>query len=181
MASDGLVVIIKKNSLPQLCITALGGLTFAQLCWMFSSYTAIELTDTGWSASALANSDGNDNTHLFSELSASCPNIEIKLVGPTSAFDANSQFRETILTDFAYGETFDLLRPAGAAYSGTTTDTATINTVQTDTTGASVGFVYFNAFNPTGALVKAISTKKSTGFINPTMSTIRAGAYPLSN
>ena len=68
-------------------------------------------------------------------------NIEIKLVGPTSAFDAYSQFCETILTDFAYGETFNLLCPARAACSGTTTNTVAINIVKMDTAGASIGFI----------------------------------------
>ena len=180
VAIDGLTVILKKSSLPQVCITALGGLTFAQLRWMFSSYTAAKLASTGWSTSALANSDGSDKTHLYSEISSSCPKTEIKLVGPTSTFGTYTYFLETILTDFAGGETFDLLRPTGAAYKGTTTDAATITAVKGDTTGASIGYVSYNAFDKARTTVIAVSLKKSAGFVVPTSTTIGAGTYPLS-
>ena len=178
VAIDGLTVIIKKSSLPDVCIKAIGGLTFAQLRWMFSSYTLAKLTATGWSASALANSDGNDKTHLFSEISTSCPKTEIKLVGPTSVFGTYTFFLETILTDYAKGETFDLLRPTGAAYRGTTTDAATITIVKAD--AAAVGFVSYNAYDKVRTTVSAVSLKNKGGFVVPTSTTIGAGTYPLS-
>ena len=66
VATVGIVVILKKTSLPDVYITALGGLTFPQLRWIFSSYTRAKLIATGWPASAVPNSDGNDKTHLYS-------------------------------------------------------------------------------------------------------------------
>ena len=109
VAMDGLVVILKKSSIPATCIAALGGLNFNQLRWIFSSYSSTDLVNSGWPASVLANSDGNDATHLYSELSASCPPIEIKLVGPNSVFGSHSYFLEKILTDNANTETFATL------------------------------------------------------------------------
>lgn len=178
VAIDGLTVIIKKSSLPDVCIKALGGLTFAQLRWIFSSYTVAKLTATGWSASALANSDGSDKTHLFSEISASCPKTEIKLIGPGSTFGSYTYFLETILTDFAKGETFDLLRPSGAAYKSTTTDSATVTAVKGDS--AAIGFVSYSAFDKNKATVSAASIKYKAGFVVPSSTTIAAGTYPLS-
>ena len=181
VAIDGLVVILKKGSLPATCITALGGLTFAQLRWIFSSYTAAQLKSTGWPTSALANSDSNDKTHLYSEISASCPKTEMRLAGPSSVLDSYTYFLETILTDYVGPETFaTTTRPAGAGYIGTTSDTATINTVKNDPTGATIGFVSFNAYNSVPTTVKAVSLKKSGGYVAPTLATIASGTYPLS-
>ena len=183
VAIESLVVILKKGSLPDLCIKALKGLTFAQLRWIFSGYTRAKLIATGWPASALANSDSNDKTHLYSELSASCPKTEIKLVGPSFASSSYTYFLETILTNYAAGETFDLLRPTGAAYFGTTTNTATINKVRFDPTGASIGFVYYNAYTPFMTTIRAVPLKKISppGYVSPTTSTIDSGLYPLSH
>ena len=66
------------------CMVILGGLTLDQLRWIFSNYTEAELIATGWDPSSLANSDGNDATHLWSELSDSCAGAEIKIVGADS-------------------------------------------------------------------------------------------------
>ena len=181
VAIESVVVILKKSSLPDVCIAALGGLTFHQLRWIFSSYSRATLLATGWPASALANSDGNDNTHLYSELSASCPATEIKLVGPMSTSTSYSYFLETILTDYANGETFAISRPTGAGYFGTLSDTATINRVRYDLTGASIGYVYYNAYTAVTTTIRAVSLKKTTtgSFIAPTTSTNDSGLYPL--
>ena len=180
VAIDGIVVILKKGSLPAKCITALGGLTFNQLRWVFSSYTDSQLKNNGWPANTLANSDGNSSTHLFSELSKSCPKTEIKLTGPTSVFGTHTYFLETILTNNTNGETFATNRPIGARYFGTTTDTATINRVKNDATNATIGYVSYNAYNKVSTTVSAVSLKKSGAYIAPTSTSIAAGTYPLS-
>ena len=178
VAIESLVVILKKSSLPDVCIAALGGLTFAQLRWVFSSYTVAQLTATGWPASALVNSDGNDNTHLYSEISPACPATEIKLVGPSLALSSYSYFFETIFTGI--GETFaTTTRPPGAGYSGTTTDNATINAVINDLTGATIGYVSYNAFNSVSTTVSAVSLRKAADYVAPTTTRIASGTYPL--
>ena len=145
---------------------------------MFSSYTVDDLTDTGWSPSALPNNDNDDGTHLYSELHSNCLPIEIKLVGPTSAFSSYSYFLETILTDNGNTEMF----PMAPHYTGTTTETLTINKVKNDLTGASIGYVSFNAYNSVRSTITAVSLKKTTtgSFIAPTSTTIANGTYPLS-
>ena len=182
VAIDSLVVILKKNSLPDLCISALGGLTFAQLRWIFSSYTATQLSNLGWPTSALPYNDINDNTRLFSELSLSCPATEIKVVGPSSVFDSYTYFLETILTDSAETFATTTTRPAGAAYSELTSDTATINAVRNDPTGATIGFVSYNAYRTAMTTISAVSLKgiSSPFYIAPTSTTIGSGTYPLS-
>ena len=185
VAIESLVVILKKNLLPDICIAALGGLTLNQLRWIFSTYSRTKLIATGWPASAIPYSDGNDNTHLYSELSASCPATEIKLVGPTSAFDTYTYFLETILTDYANGETFALAtRPTGAGYFGTTTDTATVTKVTNDSTGASIGYMHYKSYTMSMTTIRAVSLKRLIPplvYVAPTVSTIATGIYPLSH
>ena len=173
VAIDGIVVILKKGSLPATCIAALGGLTFHQLRWIFSSYTTTYLISVGMPLSALPNNDYDDTTHYYSELSASCPKIEIKLVGPTSVFGTHTYFLETILTGI--GETFRT-----ACYFGTTSGAATITKVKSDPTGASIGYVSYHMFNKVKTTISAVSLKNSAGYIIPTPTTIGAGTYPLS-
>ena len=179
VAIDGLTVILKKGSLPDVCIKALGGLTFPQLRWIFSSYTSSKLAATGWPTTALANSDKNDKTHLFSELSASCPKTEIKLAGLNSTFGTYSYFLETILTDFANGETFDLLRPNGAAFKGTSSENATVALVKGDSN--TIGFVSYSTYVKSNTVVNAVSIKNKAGFVVPSTTTIASGTYPLSH
>ena len=148
------------------------------LRWMFSSYTSAKLAATGWPLTTLANSDKNDKTHLFSELSSSCPKTEIKLVGLNSTFATYTYFLETIFTDFANGETFDILRPNGAAFKGTRSENATIALVKGDTN--TIGFVSYSNFDKARTIVNAVSIKNKAGFIVPTTATFAAGTYPLS-
>ena len=178
VAIDGLVVIVKKNSIAAACITIMGGLNFNQLRWMFSGYSTTQLTNSGWPASTLAKSDSNTNTHLFSELNSRCSAKEIELVGPTSVFGTHTYFLETILTNNANTETF----PTAPRYVGTTTDALTINKVRNDTTGTSIGYVSYNAYNKEKTTITAVSLKKTTtgSFIAPTSDTIADGTYPLS-
>lgn len=84
VAIDGLSVITKKGGAAARCVQSLGGLTTDQLRWIYSSYGSAALNATGWNPSALANSDGDDSTHLWSELSADCPAVEIKIAGADS-------------------------------------------------------------------------------------------------
>ena len=63
------------------CINILGGLTTDQLRWIYSNWTQAELINDGWHSGSLKNNDGNDDTHLWSELDARCANEEIIISG----------------------------------------------------------------------------------------------------
>jgi hypothetical protein len=56
------------------------GLTINQLRWIFSSFTIHELISNGWDPTALPFSDGDDSTHLWSELNENCTATEIAIV-----------------------------------------------------------------------------------------------------
>jgi len=78
---DAVVLIVDNSSSVAECVKTLGCLTSDQIRWMFSNYTEAQLIATGWNSSALSNSDGSDETHLWSELHASCPAEEIAIAG----------------------------------------------------------------------------------------------------
>jgi len=78
---DAVVLIVDHDSSVADCVKTLGCLTNHQIRWMFSNYTEAQLIASGWDSSALSNSDGSDETHLWSELHASCPAEEIAIAG----------------------------------------------------------------------------------------------------
>ena len=110
VAIDGLSVVTQSGGDADECIQSLGGLTTDQLRWIFSSYTETALMASGWDSSALANSDGDDSTHLWSELSADCPAVEIKIAGPDDQSGTYEYMSETIFAGLAEGEIFDSSR-----------------------------------------------------------------------
>ena len=109
VAIDGLTVVTSISAAGgAACIEKMGGLTTDQLRWIFSSYSTAQLTATGWKSTAIPNSDGNEATHLWSELSTrpECPSTEIKIGGESPDNGTTAYFTETIFTDIAKGETF---------------------------------------------------------------------------
>ncbi|NDB94353.1 MAG: hypothetical protein EB156_05400, partial [Euryarchaeota archaeon] len=71
VAFDGLSVVMKKGSPAAACENTMGGFTVDELRWIFSDMTEAQLTAEGWSG--IANSDGDDSTHKWSELNPTCP------------------------------------------------------------------------------------------------------------
>ena len=96
---DGLGVVVAKNSAGHNCITdpSMGGLTHAQLRWMFSDWTQAQLGDDGLDmASVLPNDDG-DNIKEWSDLSPQCEEVPINIYGPGSASGTHDFFAEVVL------------------------------------------------------------------------------------
>lgn len=60
----------------------MGGLTVDQLRWIYSDFTMRELEGFKWNRNAVPFSDGDDSTHLWSELHQNCTGEEIIPVGP---------------------------------------------------------------------------------------------------
>jgi ABC-type phosphate transport system substrate-binding protein len=107
VSNDAVVLIVKDDQLfnytAAACIKKLGCLTKDQLRWMFTNFTDAQLTASGWNSSALANSDGSDATHKWSELDSSCPAVEIAIVGTDSTSGEYDFFKTTILTGTSEG------------------------------------------------------------------------------
>jgi phosphate transport system substrate-binding protein len=176
VAIDALAVVTKLNGAEDLCIKALGGLTNHQLRWIFSNYTVSKLKATGWNAASLPNSDGNDSTHLWSELSTKCPKTEIKLSGTDSTLASYTNFIDAILTDSKNGEGI-----ASSRYKAFAVEANVITYIKSS--ASSVAFVgYGLQYNKNRSVVNAAAIKNSAGsFVLPTSTTIQNGTYnPLS-
>lgn len=106
VAIDGLTVATQASGPGTDCLNKLGGLTIDQLRWIFSSYNDTQLIATGWDESALANSDGDESTHLWSELHPDCVQVEIKIAGADSESGTFEYFLETVMKDHENGEGF---------------------------------------------------------------------------
>jgi ABC-type phosphate transport system substrate-binding protein len=111
VAIDGLTVATKRGGVAARCIDLLGGLSINQLRWMYSSHSDSDLERTGWNPSCLKNSDGNPETHLWSELHPSCEQVEIRLSGPDELSGTRTYFDETVLLDYKNGEAVSSSRP----------------------------------------------------------------------
>ena len=116
IAIDGISVITRHDSVAEECVELLGGLTIDQLRWIYSSYTMAELMSTGWDAASLPNSDGDDSTHLWSELNSGCDAEEILIAGAIEGSGTYDFFAGVVFADLDNGETFDLNRPRFFSY-----------------------------------------------------------------
>merc|ERR1711982_165941 len=63
------------------CIQKLAseGMSYDTLRWVYSNYDEAQLTASGWDPTSILNSDGDDSTHLWSEIDPECPAEEISL------------------------------------------------------------------------------------------------------
>merc|ERR1711862_895975 len=55
------------------------GMSYDTLRWVYSNYDEAQLTASGWDPTSILNSDGDDSTHLWSEIDPECPAEEISL------------------------------------------------------------------------------------------------------
>ena len=69
-----------------------------QLRWIFSSYPVGELDHSGWDVGSVPFEDGDDSTHLWSELNENCTAAEIILAGPPRGSNAYNWFNTYVLT-----------------------------------------------------------------------------------
>lgn len=176
VAIDGLSVATRTGGLAEACIMSLGGLTMDQLRWIFSNYNESQLTTTGWDPRSLDNSDGNPATHLWSELTADCPPVEIKIAGADSESGTYDYFLETVFADHENGETFDRSRPHGYTNSHNDEDITNFLISNQDAIGY-LGYAYYNANmgrlsaapieNDAGMMVAPDAYTVADGFYNP--------------
>ena len=176
IAADGLSVVVKKGGAAETCISGLpgGGLSVDQARWIWSDYTAAELTASGWDSSALANSDNDDSTHLWSELDASCPASEIKISGADSESGTYEFFMDAMLSDAGNGETFDLNRPDG--YTNSAEDEVVVNYLESN--ADSIGYFGYAYYKANQDKLTAVAIMNDAGeYVAPTPSTVADGSY----
>ena len=180
VAVDGLSVVTKKGGAADMCIQQMGGLTVAQLRWIFSAETAAELTTAGLDMSSVTpNGDNDDSTHKWSELNANCPDAEIVLAYPDAASGTYEYFFESILDEASQGFR------AGTQSSD---DNVLVNTLNGDDTAIGYfGFAYYaenqatlSAAGVANDHVYGMGDTTETAVI-PDAGTVRDGSYaPLS-
>ena len=168
VAIDGLSVVMKKGGAAETCVNSMGGLTTDELRWIFSDMTAAQLTAEGWSG--IANSDGDDSTHKWSELDSSCPAAEIVLAYPDEESGTYEYFYEAVLHE------------TGGFRTGTQSadDNVLVNALVGDETAIGYfGYAYFQANQDT---LTAAPVQNSDGtMVSPTPATVANGDYnPLS-
>jgi ABC-type phosphate transport system substrate-binding protein len=114
-AIEAVVIAAKAGGVAEKCIRRLGGLTIPQLRWIFSSLSETQLRYEGWSFDTIPNSDGDQSTHLWSELldHPDCPDIEIKISGAADDTTFIDLFSENVLPNYEDGEDYDSGRPGG--------------------------------------------------------------------
>ena len=163
VAVDGLSVVFKKGGNADTCVnTHLGGLTVAQLRWIFSAEA-----DSGYTPS---NDDG-DNTKEWSDLSADCADIGIPIKYPDADSGTYDYFYDVIL-DYA-SEGFR---------SGTQSadDNVLVNALLGD--GNAIGYFGYAYYEENQATLSAAPVENSNGdMVTPGATTVRDGSYnPLS-
>jgi ABC-type phosphate transport system substrate-binding protein len=182
VAIDGLSVVTKTGGVAETCIKSLGGLTIDQLRWIYSNYDEMQLIASGWNAAAaVPNSDGNPNTHLWSEFldSPNCPATEIIIAGADALAGAYDHFLKTVLTDSENGEVFDSNRPNGYT-SSDVADELLVHFIRDQ--DAAIGFCGYAHYYSNRDIISAMPIKNYVGkFIVPSPETVGDGSYsPLS-
>jgi ABC-type phosphate transport system substrate-binding protein len=177
VAIDGLSITMESNGTAADCVRSMGGLTPEQLRWMYSSYTVEELAATDWNLTSIPGNDGDDTTHLWSELSPDCAAEEIKIAGPDESSGTYEFFRETILTDYKNGESFG---GGATGYFNSATDEEIVAYVESD--GAVIGYYGYAYYIREGSRLYAAPIQNYAGdFVPPTEASVYNATYfPLS-
>eukprot|EP00439_Symbiodinium_sp_Y106_P035650 s6944_g4.t1 len=105
---DGLAVVVAKNSAGHNCIVdpTMGGLTLAQLRWMFTDMTDAQLAAAGLDMTSVLPNDDGDGIKEWSDLSPQCEETPINIYGPGSASGTHDFFAEVVLDGFEDTENF---------------------------------------------------------------------------
>jgi ABC-type phosphate transport system substrate-binding protein len=157
------------------CIELLGGLTNDQLRWTFSSFSVRELAQSGWDKNALPFSDGDESTHLWSELHENCTATEILIAGPPQDTVAYKFFQEHIFK--GHGEVFR------DGYFSSPESNVIDDYIQGNSNAISFSQLYdtlSSKFAEKATRTMKIPIMGDTGiFVSPTGKTFESGEYPL--
>merc|ERR1712194_443327 len=101
------------------------GLTDHQIRWIYSNYSEEQLVASGWDASALENSDGDDSTHKWSEIDGNCPDEEILISAVADTYNIHDMTFERF---FLEKEHSDDTHPVGMLNDEMQFDVGLLNT-----------------------------------------------------
>mmetsp|Transcript_19896 Transcript_19896/g.37722 ORF Transcript_19896/g.37722 Transcript_19896/m.37722 type:complete len:741 (-) Transcript_19896:63-2285(-) len=176
VAKDGLTVVVPKEGAAERCIQVLGGLTHDQLRWIYSSYSDQDLHAAGWDSTSLKNSDGNPETHLWSELDPRCESVEIRLSGDYLDGDAFAIFADKVLDHMDRGETVGQDRASGYFAQ----DSLELLVYLLKYKGG-ISFVSYHHYHENEELFMAVPLQNSEGdFVMPSEQSIVDESYPIT-
>ena len=96
VAVDGLSVIVKKGGAADQCLTQMGGISMAQLRWVFSDWSESELEADGLDMNSTTPNNDGDDKREWGDLDAACDDSEIKLWGADSDSGTYEYFGEQV-------------------------------------------------------------------------------------
>ena len=192
VAIDGLSVVVKKGGVADDCITSMGGLSMAQLRWIYTDWTESELEADGLVMSSITPNNDNDGVREWSDLSdtGACADTEIKLWGADSDSGTYEYFGEQVFCKNCFAgkegyeaEGFDTAR----GYQNSADDNQIVNGITGDEYAIGYfGYAYYEE-NANTLSVSAIANNDTHGVqdaggaVTPEASTVADGSYaPLS-
>jgi ABC-type phosphate transport system substrate-binding protein len=104
VATDGLAIVVKVNGAGHRCVTSpdMGGLTVAQLRWIYSDWSNDDLEKNvygGLNMKSVAPNDDNDGIKEWSDFHASCDEIPINTYGAGDQSGTHDFFGEIALCE----------------------------------------------------------------------------------
>ena len=189
VAIDGLSVVVKKGGAADQCISSMGGLSMAQLRWMYSDWTEADLEADGLNMSSVTPGNDNDGVREWSDLSSNCGDSEIKLWGADSDSGTYEYFGEQVFCKSCFAdaepvsESFDVDR----GYQNSADDNQIVNGITGDENAIGYfGYAYYEE-NENVLSVAAIANNDTHGVedaggaVTPDATTVADGSYaPLS-
>mmetsp|Transcript_2301 Transcript_2301/g.4563 ORF Transcript_2301/g.4563 Transcript_2301/m.4563 type:complete len:747 (-) Transcript_2301:170-2410(-) len=177
VALDGITFIVPRRGVAFDCLSMIGGLTFDQIRWIYSSFSEAELVQGGWDPSSVKNSDNDPSTHLWSELDSRCAPVEIHITGDKIGDGNYATLTKMIMPNMhSTGEHIAANRPEEYR-QGQAFDQLMYLTQRED--GISyTGFYYYHASNE---IFWAVPIANAAGtVVTPSEETIGDGSYPLA-
>ena len=189
VAIDGLSVVVKKGGAADQCITEMGGLSMAQLRWIFTDWSEEDLAADGLEMDSVTPNNDGDGVREWSDLDSSCADSEIKLWGADSDSGTYEYFGEQVFCKDCFAdadpvsEGFDTAR----GYQNSADDNQIVNGIQSDEYAIGYfGYAYYEE-NANTLSVAAIANNDTHGVadaggaVTPEASTVADGSYaPLS-
>ena len=189
VAIDGLSVVVKKGGAADQCITEMGGLSMAQLRWIFTDWSEEDIAADGLEMDSVTPNNDGDGVREWSDLDSSCADSEIKLWGADSDSGTYEYFGEQVFCKDCFAdadpvsEGFDTAR----GYQNSADDNQIVNGITGDENAIGYfGYAYYEE-NANTLSVAAIANNDTHGVadaggaVTPEASTVADGSYaPLS-
>ena len=189
VAIDGLSVVVKKGGAADQCISEMGGLSMAQLRWIFTDWSEEDLAADGLVMDSVTPNNDDDGVREWGDLDASCADSEIKLWGADSDSGTYEYFGEQVFCKDCFAdadpvsESFDTVR----GYQNSADDNQIVNGITSDENAIGYfGYAYYEE-NANTLSVAAIANddthgvQDAGGAVTPEESTVADGSYaPLS-